>query len=215
VIAAVGGATAIDLARGCASDHCLSMAWKLKHQLDPSYSHGAALMPLTGSVPHWMAAHKTARKRVQRAWQIGYHTDLIERWKHEDAIYAINTSAAWRQGRPMGDAYQEKPVYGRDEPMLCPRHHVYTHGVFDKNGSLRGYLWLYRCGELALVSSILGHHDFMEDGIMYLLYAAMLDTQFELGGTLMYNLWDSGTDGLRFFKERVGLAKGDVDWCLS
>ena len=35
------------------------------------------------------------------------------------------------------------------------------------------------------------------------------------GATVFYNLWNSGTKGLRFFKARLGLVEGDVEWALT
>ena len=81
--------------------------------------------------------------------------------------------------------------------------------------TLVAYLWLYRAGELALVSTILGHAEHLEDGVMYRLFLGMLERQYPLGGTVVYNRFDSGTEGLRFFKTRLGFAEGDVTWALS
>jgi len=204
----------IDLAKGCASDHCLKMAWNLNHQLSENYQKGAAVMPVPRTIGDWLAAHRTARKRVVKALRAGYRYAPIDRPKHADDVYDINTSTPKRQGRPMSKGYQEQPVFSPN-PMLCPLHHVYTYGVLDSDDRLRAYLWLYRSGDLAMVSSILGHADHLHQGIMYLLYAGMVEQQIKLRGTIFYNLWDSGTDGLRFFKIRVGLEERDVDWLLT
>lgn len=204
----------IDLADGCAQDHCLKMAWELRHQLEPSYAKGAAVMPLTGTFKQFRGRHRTARRRALHALAHGYTAGLIDREDHVDDIFEINTSAESRQGRPMANAYLEAPRYGPN-PKVCDRHHVYTYGVHSAAGPLVGYLWLYRSGGLALVSSILGHAYHLPKNVMYLLYLHMLDHQWPLGGTVMYNLWNSGTDGLRFFKERVGLYESDVEWALT
>ena len=50
---------------------------------------------------------------------------------------------------------------------------------------------------------------------MYLLFLGMLERQYRFGGTVFYNRWDSGKDGLRFFKTRLGLVEGDVEWALT
>ncbi len=200
----------INLAGGCATDHCLKMAWELKHQLDPAYTHGAAVM----DIDRPFLWRKTARKRSDKAHRLGYRFQTIDRAEHEEDLYAINTSKAERQGRPMTAGYQEPQTYD-DPPMVCERHHVYTYGILDKTGRLRAYLWLYRSGQLAMVSSILGHADYLQDGIMYRLFLKMVANQTKYGGTVFYNLWNSGQEGLRFFKERVGLREGDVEWLLT
>ena len=201
--------TRIELAAGCAGGHCLEMAGKLKAQLDPKYSRGASVLPLANWVPR-----RTARRRAERAERLGYRFTPIVRQAFTDDIYAINVSMPERQGRPMSAGYLERPVYGPN-PRVCGRHHVYTYGVLGNNNSrLVAYLWLYRSGEIALVSSILGHADHLRNDVMYLLFAAMCADQAPMGGTVFYNLWDSGTDGLRFFKERLGFEEGDVEWAL-
>ena len=112
----------------------------------------------------------------------------------------------------MSDGYQEPPTFSPN-PRLCNHHHVYTYGV-HRDSRLAAYLWLYRSGDLAMVSSILGHADQLADEIMYLLVTETVAAQAELGGVMFYNLHSSGTDGLRFFKERIGLAPADVEWVL-
>ena len=204
----------VDLSAGCTRAHCLRMALGLKMQLDPDYSTRAALLSLEGVFHDYLPQHRTARKRAARAERAGYSFQVIDRHAYEGDIYAINTSAPERQGRRMSGAYRERPRYG-PSPLVCPRHHVYTYGVLAEQGPLVAYLWLYRSGELALVSSILGHAEHLEAGVMYLLFLGMLQRQYRHGGTLFYNLWNSGTEGLRFFKTRLGLEEGNVEWALS
>lgn len=199
--------TRINLLAGCTDPACLKMAGELGFQLE-AYRRGAAVMP----VDH--PSGGTFRRRAARAERLGYRFGYVIRSLYEDDIYRINTSASSRQGRPMSAGYLDRPRYG-PEPLHCPRHHVYTYGVLTGNDRLVAYLWLYRSGELAMVSSILGHADRLDDGIMYLLFRGTLESQQPLGGTVFYNLWDSGTDGLRFYKERVGLHRGDVEWFLT
>jgi hypothetical protein len=73
---------------------------------------------------------------------------------------------------------------------------------------------LYRCGGLSLISMILGHGDHLRDDIMYLLAAGMIAAHAADGGVLFYNRHDSGTDGLRYYKERLGFAERDVEFML-
>lgn len=190
------------------------MAGELKTQLS-GYERGAAVTEMTGSLVEFAAEHATLRKRAARCARHGYTFEEIDRRAHEDDVYRINMSTAERQGRPMTAGYYEHPTFG-ENPKTCDQHHVYTYGLFNAEPEPRlvAYLWLYRSGDLAMVSSILGHADELENEVMYRLYAGMLGSQWPLGGTVFYNLWRSGTDGLRFFKTRVGLAERDVEWVL-
>jgi len=165
------------------------------------------------SLEEWASEHRTARKRAARALRLGYRVSVVARHEHADDIYAINTSAPERQGRPMSAGYHERPSATPLPAYECGRHGIHTYGVLLED-TLVAYLWLYRAGELALVSSILGHHDHLEDGIMFLLFAGMVDAETEHGhGVIVYNRHDSGTDGLRWFKERLGLQERKVAWC--
>lgn len=192
--------------------HCLEMAWRLQRQLSRGYTHRVSAMPMPDSFDRYLAGHRTARKRAARAERLGYRFEEIDRCEYVDDIYAINTSKAERQGRPMSDGYLERPRFSPN-PRLCPRHHVYAYGVLT-GGRLVAYVWLYRSGDLAMVSSILGHADHLDGDVMYLLVTEAIRAQTDLGGTLFYNLHSSGTDGLRYFKERLGFAPTEVAWLL-
>ena len=63
---------------------------------------------------------------------------------------------------------------------------------------LVAYLWMYRAGDLALVSQVLGHADHEDFGIMHLLFREALTAEGQIApGVAVYNRWDSGTPGLR------------------
>jgi hypothetical protein len=204
--------TTIDLGVAHAGPDCLEMAWKLHRQLSDGYTHRVSAMPMPSDMAAYLSAHRTARKRAARAERLGYRFAEIDRHEHEDDVFAINTSMPERQGRPMSAGYHDRPSFGAN-PCRCDRHHVYTYGVLT-GSKLVAYLWLYRCGELAMVSSILGHADHLPGDIMYLLVTEAIRAQVDFGGTLFYNLHSSGTDGLRYFKERIGFAPTEVEWLL-
>jgi hypothetical protein len=140
---------------------------------------------------------------------------LRDRGAYADDIYEINVSAPERQGRPMSPGYHERPSSAPDSMPLCPLHGVHAYGVFAPDGPLVAYVWIYRSADLALVSSILGHADHLTNDVMYELFEAALSGEIEAGeGVVTYNRADSGTDGLRFFKERLGFSGADVEWLL-
>ena len=82
-------------------------------------------------------------------------------------------------------------------------HNIRCYGVLEGE-TLRAYLTLYRIRGLALISMILGHGAHLSCDIMYRLFAGVVEDQAGLGGWFYYNRHDSGTDGLRYYKERVG-----------
>jgi hypothetical protein len=115
----------------------------------------------------------------------------------------------------MADGYLERRDRGQLPEFPCDLHNTRTYGVLTGGGwDLVAYMTLHRSNELAMVSMILGHGDHLADEVMYLLWAGMIEDQASYPGVLYYNRWDSGQDGLRFYKERVGLREGDVSWSM-
>lgn len=202
---------AISLGLGCENQSCLDFASPLYLQLTRGRYDLCSVMEMPRSIGAWRDEHRTARKRANRAQRLGYEFREIDRVEFNDDIFTINTSLAMRQGRAMTPAYQRHNDFAPLPDYECPRHAVRTYGVVTGE-VLVAYLWLYRVGDLALVSSILGHGEMLADDIMYLLVQGTIEAQAELGGCLVYNRHDSGTDGLRYFKERLGLAETGVEW---
>lgn len=85
---------------------------------------------------------------------------------------------------------------------------VQTFGVL-KDGPLVAYTWIHQVGKMCLFSTILGHGEHLNDGVMFLLVARSLERPADKAGTryAMYNMHYSGTDGLRFFKDRLGFGR--------
>lgn len=202
-------ATRISLGVGC-SEECDAFSLPLLGQLVNGGYDECSVLPLQNPSV-WRQEHRTARKRSDRAHRIGYRFELVQRHRYADDIHAINTSAESRQGRPMSAGYKIRPGDTPDPPYCCRRHGVHPYGV-QLDGKLVAYTWVYRCGELALVSQILGHADHLENGIMFLLFEGAVLYEDTLGGVFVYNRHDSGTDGLRWFKERLGFRPELVEW---
>jgi hypothetical protein len=202
-------ATLIGLRMECAHLDCADWAWRLYRQLRDGYEE-CAVLPLEG-VGVWNERHRTARKRAGRAVRRGYKFHPIQRHLYADDIYRVNTSATHRQGRRMSDGYMVPPPTIPLPDYRCQWHGVHCYGVTHE-GTLVAYAFIYRAGELALVSQILGHADHLEAEVMYLLVQGVVLYESPLGGFLVYNRFDSGTDGLRFFKTRCGFDPTPVEW---
>lgn len=210
----VASETMIELLGGCSDAMCLKMAWERKAQLDVAkYSNCVSVMPVPDRLEDWRAIHRTARKRADRAARLGYRFAGIDRSCYADDILDINLSLPERQGRPMSAGYHD-PSVSRLPDYTCGFHNIRCYGILA-DGTLVAYLTLYRVRDLAMVSMILGHGDHLKNDIMYQLFAGVVEDQAGLGGSFYYNRHDSGTDGLRFYKERVGFYQDDVEWSLS
>lgn len=208
-------ATALDISveLDCPHALCQRFVVPLYEQMSEGFARCAA-MPIPADMDEWAAGHRTARKRASRAERLGYTFAVVKREEHSDELYEINTSAENRQGRPMSDSYRRRYDYSPLPIYPCERHQVRTYGVKSPDGVLVAYLWLYVAGQLRLCSSIIGHAAHLKNDIMYLLFRGMLaaESQRDPDGVVVYHRWDNGTDGLRFFKARVGLRDTPIGW---
>ena len=187
-----------------------------RHPETGAYQDGCSILVLPPTYDEYLngAAGYGTRRKLKKALKEGYMFEPIDRDRYLDDIFAINTSMAERQGKEMTERYRSRPdPYGPLPQYGCPRHQLRTYGVL-KDGHLVAYTWLYQMGEICLFSTILGHGDHLNAGVMYLLVAESIRDIMSLAGTkyAMYNMHQSGTEGLRFFKEQMGFAGFWVDW---
>lgn len=210
----------VDLLGDCTGESCVALAEAEFNTLDkPQYKNGVSIRAIEflDTIEPFRDC-RTARKRALRATRKGYRVEPFEPATRYSDMLSINRSLPERQGRKMDDAYVNlRPTTSILGEPKCRSHHVIVYGVFtQEHHRLVAYATIYRCGELVHVSQILGHGDFMDDGIMYLLAQSILADQAMNGdGVFFYNRHDSGTDGLVFYKERIGLRKGVVEWTLG
>jgi hypothetical protein len=205
-------ATRVSLETDCERHLCRELALPLFTQLVTGYEM-CSVLSVPPSVEAWRDDHRTARKRSDRATRLGYRFSEIRRELYDDDIFEINTSLERRQGRPMSAGYLERTHFMPLPEYPCERHVIATYGVLTGR-KLVAYLWLYRAGELALVSSILGHGQHLQSDVMYLLFQGAVEAQADLGGYFVYNRADSGTEGLRYFKSKLGFEATEVAWAL-
>lgn len=204
----------INTEAACLDTDCFEMAKRLHDQLANGYTRAASVLRMPARIEEWDAEHRTARKRANAATRSGYTFLEVDRHLYADDVHDINLSSEQRQGRPMSAGYHARPNYAPLPTYHCERHAVHTYGVLDSSGHLRAYTWTYRCGDLFMLSMILGHAHHLERHVMYLLVRGAIDAQSEQGGYAFYNLDASGQDGLRFFKHRCGFLPTDIEFQL-
>ncbi len=200
----------VSLEFGC----CATADERLFTQMSGGAYNECSVLPIPASLEAWRSGHKTARKRADRAYARGYIADVLPQERYADDIHAINTSASHRQGRPMSDGYRHRQEFSPLPDYPCSRHAVRVTGVWAPDGHVVAYLVVLRQGKLALVSQILGHADHLENEVMWLLFEHALRREIAAApdGFVVYNRHDSGTDGLRWWKERVGFREEVVEW---
>ncbi len=137
----------------------------------------------------------TVNRKVGRAKRLGYYAKQFRRDNHIPDIFAVNTSMAQRGGKDMRNQFRRsiedmggyptelKPL----EAPVCPVHCQVHWGVFREvpghmQGELEigeelvGYINLFRYGNHAWYSTILGHGDHLQFGTMYLLHFAIVES---------------------------------------
>lgn len=147
----------------------------------------------------------------RKAMKLGYRFSTIDRNKYVDDIYEINTSKSERQGKEMSESYQTKTEQYEENPDSA------YFGVVNSEGKLVSYLWLNLAGEVAIISTLLGHGDFLNDGIMYYIVAEAIGEALARPQVkyVMYDTYFGASEGLRKFKEKLGFQPHRVKWGIS
>ncbi len=147
------------------------------------------------------------RKSIKR----GYAFEEIDKNDFIDDIYEINTSATMRQGHKMGDSYIKKI-----EKYEHKSNFKY-YGIL-KDGKLHAYCDIGFYGEFALISRLLGHKKYLNDGIMYHMLISLAKLIFEKYKTnhqcryIMYDTFFGASEGLKQFKNKLNYRPYKVKW---
>jgi hypothetical protein len=175
---------------------------------------GAALLSLADSFDVYLASTSTlVRRRRTAALKAGYRYALVRPLEHIDDILEVNRSAPTRQGRTMDRVYTD-----RDEMLRTFADGRSIDAVLDAAGRLRAYADVPDLGDAFVFSFIIGHADDMDHGIMYLLATEAVGRCIArrrpdgTPGWLMYDTFWGASEGLVFFKERLGFRPYTVDW---
>jgi hypothetical protein len=145
----------------------------------------------------------------RKATRSGYLFKEINPHKHYEEIAEINNSAKIRQGKEMDESYRKKI----DFPINA--NNLY-YGVF-KGENLISYVWVVKTGELAILNRILGHSDYLDAGIMYLMVTSLMSLMIK-EKQIKYAMYDTllgASDGLKLFKTRSGFRAYNVNWIQS
>ncbi|MCW7755346.1 hypothetical protein OOT00_15285 [Desulfobotulus sp. H1] len=173
--------------------------------------------------------HKgNALRDAKKSDKAGYYCKQFVWKNHIPDIVEINRSKALRSGGLMKDAYNRSiedmggypVVYSELKEPDCIMHTTYNWGIFKKipgykqgsvetNEKLLAYIKLKRNGDLATYTSILGHGDYLKEGIMYNLHLNIMrwvqakKEDPEPFKYILYGSINSGNDGLKQWKKRM------------
>ena len=145
------------------------------------------------------------RALIRKAIKNGFTVQRIKYDDHLTDIQEINNSAVQRGGREMIDDY--KHVVDRDKIVSPYNPDIYTFGCFNKEGKLVAYYMFELFTNFFHTVKGIGHHDYLNMGIMNYLFAysiSQLSFLFK-DKVLLYGLMsDNKDDGLSRFKAHVG-----------
>jgi hypothetical protein len=171
---------------------------------------GAALLPLDefDDVEAYLANLRYARRRVRRAARLGYAVDPFDPDGRRSELLAIHTSLPQRQGKPIGAAYLDPAA------TYETGSHMDYLGVFH-GGTLIAYSHLWYAGEIVGMNRVMGHGDHLDNGVMFLLMAGIVEHVKATRPDIRYVFYDmffGAGEGLREFKTRLGFRPHYVHW---
>jgi hypothetical protein len=176
---------------------------------------GIALLPLGNTYGDYIdgRARKAMRQNCRRATQAGYRYEQVSPTTYFADILEINRSAPVRQGKPMRDNYldseQVREGFERYRTM---------HGIVDSQGHLRAYATMIEIGDTYMLTTLIGHAEALEHGVMYLLVSEIVRgciAERDADGRphwLMADTFWGAKRGLAYFKERCGFQPYTVSW---
>lgn len=185
------------------------------HQVDEgrhSYVSAFHAKPAMLRIPKTIDAYSQSigdksRNMVRKAIRAGYQYVTVDANNYIDDVMAVRLSAPTRQGKPIPAYFFERPekiVYNQE----CPYHGDGFYGIF-KGGKLVAYTTLYFYGQIAQVNHILGHAEFLKDGIMNLLMHEVVNDLIEnkpwvRAINYLYSGARNGASGTALFKRSIG-----------
>ena len=177
---------------------------------------GVALLPISGSYESYLKSvngKNSAAYYARKATRNGYALAEIDPNLYLSDIYEINISKEYRQGRNMDEKYKNKV----QRIELEPDYRYF--GVLAADGRLVAYAWVQICGEIWVLSTLLGHGEHLNQGIMYLLVTGIVHWLYCLPDPghdryLMYDTFYGALTGLKQFKLKLGFKPYWVRWTL-
>ncbi len=169
--------------------------------------------------------------KIRRAQRLGYRVRPFTLANHVHDVHAIKTSMPVRSGGPVLAHWLLKPEHlARPEPTprpvlppACPSHWTLWWGVFqDAPGHREGdritderlvaYVKLARCGDIVHYLDLMGHRDYLQDGVMLLMHAQIANWLLQTDGpphahgarAIWYGALEHGGAGLLTWKKRAG-----------
>jgi hypothetical protein len=171
---------------------------------------GVALLPLDDFADgeDYLARTRFVRKRARRASRLGYSLGLFDPVERRHDLLAIHSSLPERQGRPIDPEYLDPTAVAKRGPNV---EHLGVH----RDGAVVAYTRLDYVGDIAGMGRVMGHGDHLDNGVMSLLMAGIVEHVKSTRPQARYLFYDTflgAPDGLRAFKTHVGFRPYVVRW---
>lgn len=143
----------------------------------------------------------------RKAEKSGYKVETFNPNQHQQEILEIHFSNPDRQGKSLPENYKNEIQY--------PLNDYNRYYAAKVNGKIVGYIWTIQSGELVVLNRIMGHQEFMKDGLMYLLATEVIGNiihQKSLVKFVMYDTFFGASEGLKMYKKRLGFNPYKVNW---
>lgn len=176
---------------------------------------GVALLPLPATFDDYLAggSRKVLRQKRRLAVGHGFRYAEVDSVERLDQVMDIHRSSPVRQGRSLPGYYLD-----RDEVAATLAQRPSLHGILDADDRLRAYAWAPLTGEAVVFETLLGHAADLELGTMYLLMSEVIRVAIEHRDATgaptwaMYDTFWGASQGLAYFKSRLGFRPYTVDW---
>jgi hypothetical protein len=171
---------------------------------------GVALLPLeeVADVDDYLAKVRFVRKRARRCAKLGYTLGAFDADERRADLLAIHSSLPERQGRPIDAEYLDPDAIAKRGPNV---EYLGVH----RDGAVVAYARLDYVGDIAGMGRVMGHGDHLDDGVMSLLMAGVVDHVKSTRPRARYVFYDTffgAPEGLRAFKRNVGFRPYLVRW---
>jgi hypothetical protein len=176
---------------------------------------GAALLKVPDTFTTYLqgSSKKLLRQKRRTALSAGYQFDEISPLQHLEEILEINSSCLVRQNREIPSCYLDRAELRKYFSTASP-----VFAVLDADSVVRAYAHAPILGDVVVLNRLLGHYDYFESGMMYLLVSEVIQRMCECKAKqdspqwVMYDMMFGGGDGLRYFKERLGFKPHRICW---
>ncbi len=186
-----------------------------KYKIFKNKTLGVMLMKIPKTVEEymsWISGKNSVKYYSNRCKKLGYYTDYYIKNNYLKDMYEINTSSSVRQGKSMRKHYLE------EVPKENVKDAVSYFGVFTSDKKLVGYIRLVKTPKLYVISQLLGHAEYQNDNIMYLIIHDLVIDLIEKNKDreddiyLMYDTYFGGSDGIKLYKRRHAFKPYKVKW---